>query len=310
MKLNPIALIIGALVLIGIGVGGGFVLSNALFAGSGESTETVSAPTLDPNAIPTVSYSQLQAENERLSAQVAALSTQVATTPEAQTRNLPEAEVTAEEPKTEEVPATEIPTTTEATPEAPVEVASTTSERVLFRISQDESQVRFNIYEELNGSPVTVVGTTNQVAGDVVVDFANPNTSQVGEIVIDLRSLETDNRFRNDAIRGRILQSSQDAYQFGRFVPTDISGLPTSPVAVGDVITFTITGDLTLVETTKPVTFEMTLTVESETRLVGSGVAQVLYPDFNLRIPSVPSVANVAEEVNLFIDFVAIKVEA
>jgi len=64
------------------------------------------------------------------------------------------------------------------------------------------------------------------------------------------------------------------------------------------------------VETTKPVTFEMTLTVESETRLVGSGVAQVLYPDFNLRIPSVPSVANVADEVNLFIDFVAIKVDA
>lgn len=305
MKLNPIALIIGALVLIGIGVGGGFVLSNALFAGSGESTETVSAPTLDPNAIPTISYSQLQAENERLSAQVAALSTQVATTPEAQTRNLPEAEVTAEEPKTE-VP---VPTT-ETTPEATIEVASATSERVLFRINQDESEVRFNIYEELNGSPVTVVGTTNQVAGDVVVDFANPNTSQVGEIVIDLRSLATDNRFRNDAIRGRILQSSQDAYQFGRFVPTDISGLPTSPVAVGDVITFTITGDLTLVETTKPVTFEMTLTVESETRLVGSGVAQVLYPDFNLRIPSVPSVANVSDEVNLFIDFVAIKVDA
>lgn len=308
MKINPIALIIGALVLIGVGVGGGFFLSNALFAGSGESSETVTAPTLDPNAIPTLSYSQLQAENERLTGQVAALSTQVAgvSSSQAQTRNLPEVEVT-DIPKPEEV-ATEV-SPTEPTPEA-TQVASVPSERLLFRIVQDESEVRFNIYEELNGVPFTVVGTTNQVAGDIVVDFANPNTSQVGEIVIDLRTLRTDNGNRDNAIRGRILQSSNDAYQFGRFVPTDVSGLPTAPVAVGDTITFTVTGDFTLVETTNPVTFQMTLTVESDTRLVGSGVAQILYPDYNLRIPSVPFVANVANEVDLFIDFVATKVDA
>lgn len=297
MKINPIALIVGALVLIGVGVGGGFFLSTQLFAGSGEATDNVVAPTLDPNVPPTMSYSQLQAENERLLAQVSALSTQVAITPtpEAQTRNLPETVATEETPKTEEP----------ATPE----IATIASERVQFRISQDESRATFNIYEELNGSPFTVVGTTNQVAGDVVVDLANPNTSQVGEIVIDLSTLRTDNGNRDNAIRSRILQANQEQYRYGRFVPTDIAGLPTSPVAVGDSITFTITGDLTLVEVTRSVTFEMTLTVESETRLVGRGVTQILYPDFNLRIPSVPFVANVANEVDLFIDFVATRVE-
>ncbi len=299
MKINPIALIVGALVLIGVGVGGGFFLSTQLFAGSGEVTDNVVAPTLDPNVPPTMSYSQLQAENERLMAQVAALSTQVATTPEAQTRNLPEETAVVDVPKPEET----------VTPEPTVEIATVASERLLFRISQDESRATFNIYEELNGSPFTVVGTTNQVAGDVVVDFANPNTSQVGEIVIDLSTLRTDNGNRDNAIRGRILQANQEQYRYGRFVPTDIAGLPTSPVAVGDSITFTITGDLTIVEVTRSVTFEMTLTVESETRLVGRGVTQILYPDFNLRIPSVPFVANVADEVDLFIDFVATRVE-
>ncbi|MDX2075811.1 MAG: YceI family protein [bacterium] len=303
MKLNPIALIIGAMVLIGVGLGSGFLLSNALFAGSGESDGTVSAPTLDPNVAPTISYSQLQEENERLQAQVSALSTQVAITPtsQAQTRNLEEDTVAEATEK-----PLETPVVVEATPEPVVAV----SERLLFRISQDESEVRFNIYEELNGAPFTVVGATNQVAGDIVVDFASPNTSQVGEIVIDLRTLRTDNGNRDNAIRGRILQSSVDEYQFARFVPTDISGLPTSPVAVGDSITFSLTGDLTLVDTTNPVTFQITLTVESETRLVGSGVAQVNYPDFNLRIPSAPFIANVADEVDLFIDFVATKVDA
>lgn len=301
MKINPIALIVGALVLIGVGVGGGFFLSTQLFAGSGEATDNVVAPTLDPNVPPTLSYSQLQEENNRLMTQVSALSTQVATTPtpQAQTRNLPEETVVVDVPKTEET----------ATLEPTVEVATVASERILFRISQDESRVTFNIYEELNGSPFTVVGTTNQVAGDVVVDFANPNTAQVGEMVIDLSTLRTDNGNRDNAIRSRILQANQEQYRYGRFVPTDIAGLPTSPVAVGDSITFTITGDLTIVEVTRSVTFEMTLTVESETRLVGRGVTQVLYPDFNLRIPSVPFVANVADEVDLFIDFVATRVE-
>ncbi|PJF27501.1 MAG: hypothetical protein CUN52_14455 [Phototrophicales bacterium] len=299
MKINPIALIIGALVLIGVGVGGGFFLSTQLFAGSGEATDNVVAPTLDPNVTPTMSYSQLQEENNRLMTQVSALSTQLATTPEAQTRQLTESVPTDEIPKTEET----------ATAEPTVEVVTVASERLLFRISQDESRVTFNIYEELNGAPFTVVGTTNQVAGDVVVDFANPNTSQVGEIVIDLSTLRTDNGNRDNAIRSRILQANQEQYRYGRFVPTDIAGLPTSPVSVGDTITFTITGDLTLVEVTRSVTFEMTLTVESETRLVGRGVTQILYPDFNLRIPSVPFVANVADEVDLFIDFVATKVE-
>lgn len=294
MKINPIALIVGALVLIGVGIGGGFFLSTQLFAGSGEATENVVAPTLDPNVTPTMSYSQLQEENNRLMTQVAALSIQIVTTPEASTRDLTETVPTEETPKTEEP----------ATPE----VVTVASERLLFRISQDESTVTFNIYEELNGAPFTVVGTTNQVAGDVVVDFANPNTSQVGEIVIDLSTLRTDNGNRDNAIRTRILQSNQEQYRYGRFVPTDIAGLPTSPVSVGDTITFTVTGDLTLVQVTRPVTFEVTLTVESETRIVGRGVAQILYPDFNLRIPSVPFVANVADEVDLFIDFVAIKV--
>lgn len=299
MKINPIALIVGALVLIGVGVGGGFFLSTQLFAGSGEVTENVTAPTLDPNVPPTMSYSQLQEENNRLLTQVSALSTQVATTPEAQTRNLPEETAVADAPKPEET----------ATPEPTPEVATVASERVLFRISQDESRVTFNIYEELNGSPFTVVGTTNQVAGDVVVDFANPNTAQVGEMVIDLSTLRTDNGNRDNAIRSRILQANQEQYRYGRFVPTDIAGLPTSPVAVGDSITFTITGDLTLVEITRSVTFEMTLTVESETRLVGRGVAQVLYADFNLRIPAPPFVMNIGDEVDLFIDFVATRVE-
>ena len=49
-----------------IGALAGVVGSNALFAGSGEASEQISAPTLDPNVLPTISYTQLQATNEAL----------------------------------------------------------------------------------------------------------------------------------------------------------------------------------------------------------------------------------------------------
>lgn len=53
----------------------------------------------------------------------------------------------------------------------------------------------------------------------------------------------------------------------------------------------------------------MTVTPVSETRIEGSAVATVLRESWNLTIPSVPNVANVSEEVELTIDFVAVAAE-
>ncbi len=52
-------------------------------------------------------------------------------------------------------------------------------------------------------------------------------------------------------------------------------------------------------------TFDVTVTVVSESRMVGTASTVVARTDYNLNIPSVPNVANVGEEVELYIDFVA-----
>jgi hypothetical protein len=52
--------------------------------------------------------------------------------------------------------------------------------------------------------------------------------------------------------------------------------------------------------------FEVTVTPRSETELQGSARATLLRADFDLRIPSVSSVADVSEEVLLEFDFVAL----
>ncbi len=184
------------------------------------------------------------------------------------------------------------------------ELEAGAAEQSVFRINQEVSEARFIIYEELRGEPLDVVGATSDIAGDVLIDFANPTASELGAIRINLRTLATDNEFRNRAIRGQILRSAEDAYEFTDFVPTSIEGLPET-VAVGDEITFSVTGDLTLVDTTQPVTFDVTVTVVSEEQLTGVARGQVLYPDFGISIPEVTSVANVADEVRLEFDFTA-----
>jgi polyisoprenoid-binding protein YceI len=173
---------------------------------------------------------------------------------------------------------------------------------VVFAISQEQSEVRFTLDELLRDQPNTVVGVTNQVAGEIAVNFDTPSASQVGEITINARTLQTDNDFRNRAINNEILDTG--SYELITFVPTEIIGLPES-VAVGDTVEVQVVGDLTIRDLTQSVTFNVSVTVVSPTQITGYGSATVLRSDYGLTIPSVPSVANVTDEVLLEIEFTA-----
>ncbi|MFN8373857.1 MAG: YceI family protein [Anaerolineae bacterium] len=175
---------------------------------------------------------------------------------------------------------------------------------VVFRISQEESQVEYNIYELLNGNDKTVVGTTTQVAGDILLNLSDLSQTQVGEISINARTFQTDEDRRDNSVARFILQSENDANEFITFQPTGITGLPASAV-VGDTLTFQVTGDLTIAGTTNSVTFDVSATLESDTRLVGHAETVVQRSSYNLNIPDVPFVANVGDDVTLKLDFVA-----
>ena len=62
---------------------------------------------------------------------------------------------------------------------------------------------------------------------------------------------------------------------------------------------------MTIRDVTQPVTFNVTATVTSDSLLQGTAEAVVQRADYNLTIPSVPSVADVEEEVELTIEFSA-----
>ena len=173
---------------------------------------------------------------------------------------------------------------------------------VLFQIVQAESEARFTLTEELRGAPTTVIGKTDQVAGEISIDFGNPANSQVGIIQVNARTLATNNNNRNRMIRNEILDTG--AYEFITFTPKAITGLPAG-VAEGDTITFQITGDLTIRDVTQEVTFDVTATLVSAEQLEGLASTTVTRGAYSLTIPSVPNVANVSDEVLIELAFVA-----
>ncbi|HSH80896.1 MAG TPA: YceI family protein [Herpetosiphonaceae bacterium] len=174
---------------------------------------------------------------------------------------------------------------------------------IVAQIVQEESEARFIIDEVLNNAPKTVVGTTDQVAGELEVDPADPSKSRVGIIQVNARGLTTDSGMRNRAIANRILQTAQ--YEFVTFTPKQLVGLPTQG-AVGQSYSFQIVGDLAIRDVTRETTFDVTVTPVSENRLEGTATATILRTDFGLTIPQVRQVASVSEEVRLEIDFVAV----
>ena len=197
---------------------------------------------------------------------------------------------------------TEAAKPTEASTSKPAE----TTQSVVFKIDQSQSKATFTLDEKLAGNPKTVVGTSPGVSGDITVNPADPSQSKIGTIQIDASQFATDSGFRDRAIKNFILQTSKEGNKFITFEPTTIEGLPTK-VDTGAAISFKVTGNLTIRGVSQPVTFETTLTQKSDTELSGTAKTTVKRSAYQLEIPSVPSVADVTDDVALEFTFVATK---
>jgi polyisoprenoid-binding protein YceI len=194
------------------------------------------------------------------------------------------------------VPAPE----TRAQPEVPVAANFTR-----YRIDPTSSRAIFRLDELLRGEPKTVVGETDQVTGDILLDLSTPSNSRVEEVRVNARTLKTDSSARDGAISRLILRSEQPENEFIVFKPTAFEGLP-ARIVPESAFGFRVTGDLTIAGITKSTTFQGSATIDETGRLVGTAATTVKRAEFNLVVPSVPFVANVQEEVNLQLQFAAL----
>ncbi len=190
-----------------------------------------------------------------------------------------------------------------AQPRATAAAAPASGAAVVYHIDPSQSEAHYEVAETFfQGNRLNLaIGRTKGVAGDVRVDFANPANSQIGTIVIDVSQLTSDEGRRDNFIRNNFLQSAQ--YPQATFKPTKIEGLPAT-VKPGDQITFKVTGDLTVKQTTKPVTFDVTLTANQD-KLTGTASTQIALSDFGVG-PIQIAMLQTEDKAKLVFDFVAL----
>jgi polyisoprenoid-binding protein YceI len=221
-------------------------------------------------------------------------------------------------PEPQVVELTQVPATEAA--EEPTSVPDATATNVLepatdpeepeaesleiFTIIPEESEVSYEVGEVFlnqNNRFNVAIGVTSQVSGEVMVDRVNPQNSTVGPISVDISQFTSDNRRRDDAIRGRFVESSR--YPIATFTPSEMQGLPEN-YQEGEPVTFQINGDLTVRETTRPVTFEVTLSGEGNT-IIGEAETMILMSDFGFGPISIGGILNTEDEVKINFKFVA-----
>jgi len=174
----------------------------------------------------------------------------------------------------------------------------------VFIIVPSESEVSYEVGEvflDQDNAFNLAVGVTSEVNGEILVDRNNPQNSTIGRISVDVSQFTSDNQRRDNAIRERFLESAK--FPIVEFTPGEIQGLPES-YPEGQQITFQVSGDLTVRDVTKPVTFEVSFVGEGDT-ITGEATTTILMSDFGFGPISIGGILNTEDEVKVKFVFVA-----
>jgi polyisoprenoid-binding protein YceI len=179
-------------------------------------------------------------------------------------------------------PPTAAPAPTAAAPAAPTTPA-TAAGITHFQIAGDSSLASYTTREKFfnQPSPVFVTGTTAAITGGLYLDRNTwqPAADPPSVITVDLRTLKTDSSRRDNAIRGRFLES--DKYPLATFVLKQVAGVPQS-YQEGTEVTVVLEGELTVREITKPVSWQGTAKLEGSTLTGKVGTSELKYADFGI----------------------------
>lgn len=205
--------------------------------------------------------------------------------------------------------ATPLPTVTPtagetAATQAATQPAGQPAGPVTFKIVPGESRASYEVGETFLNQDNRfnlAIGVTSAVNGEIYADLANPPASTLGEISIDISQFTSDSSRRDNAIRGDWLESSR--FPMAVFKPTGIESLPASYVE-GQEYAFRVTGDLTVKETTLPVTFDVTAALRGDT-LTGKATTTILLSQFGVGPISILSVLKTEDEAKITLEFVA-----
>jgi polyisoprenoid-binding protein YceI len=172
-----------------------------------------------------------------------------------------------------------------------------------FTIVPEQTEASYEVQEQfLNRDlPSQAIGKTNAVTGELQLSLNGKPSGKVTNITVDLRTLTSNESRRDNRIRQQWLESQK--YPYAVFTSTDAQGIPAS-YTEGQDVTFKLTGDMTVHNVTRPVTFDVTGKLIGDT-ITGSAKTQILMKDFGIDPPSIAGMLTVKDGVTITINFTA-----
>ncbi len=215
---------------------------------------------------------------------------------------------------TQAVPATSAQTSVPATPAPSANTApaatiapsgndstSGSSDTVRILLVADKSSANYRVREQLAGNdlPNDAVGKTSAVSGQIVGKTDGTIDSSQSKFVVDVTKLQSDQSMRDGMVQRAILQTSQ--YPTVTFVPKSTEGL-TMPPPTSGTVSFKLTGDLTVRNVTKPVTWDLTCNPQGDTGTC-TGKTTFTFEYMGLTKPNVARVLSLDDNITLEINF-------
>lgn len=193
---------------------------------------------------------------------------------------------------------------TEAAPTAePAATLAAPTGTIIYGFDTTQTQASYSVEETFindNNRLAVAVGRTRDVQGTLSLNFDDPANSQFGAFTVNLSTLRSDSRRRDEAIQTRWLESA--TYPSATFVVKGLEGFPANPQP-GQEIAFKLLGDLTVRTGTQAVTWDVTAKLEGD-KLSGTATTLILMADFGVEPPSIGGILNVKDGVTLTLEFV------
>ncbi len=189
---------------------------------------------------------------------------------------------------------------TSPTADAPAATSAAPSGSLKFLVVPEKSEARYRVREQLASLklPSDAIGKTNTITGAVVIQPDGTIVSPDSKFTVDLASLQSDRSMRDNFVRRNTLQTDQ--FPQAVFEITQVSGLA-SPLPQSGDFNFKLSGNLTIRDVTKPVTWDVTGQIQAGV-ITAHATTSFKFEDFNLDQPRVPVVLSVEDNITLELD--------
>ena len=177
------------------------------------------------------------------------------------------------------------------------------ADETLYRIDPTLSVATYEVDETFVGSdPTRTTGSTNGLAGDFAVNTADPSGTRVGDIVVNLEQLRSDDALRDTRLRSAYLESY--SFPLATFRNGGLVGAP-EEFAEGMEYEFSMTGDLEIKTTTLPTRWNVVAIVD-QGRLTATATTVITMSDYEIGPISLAGLLRTGDEITLELRLVAL----